>query len=509
MNKHGLAKIGQILGNISAGKFSDYSYKRRNFAPWQLSPKDKWIFNNVNIVDVDKGKFYNEKALLIDGTRFGKRLTKQEVETLSKKDELKSVIDGKEQFLIPGMSDLHCHVSLISEYKLKTSGLHYFDAQRMKNCEFALSRGCTTVRDSCGAYDMVHSLKDEIDNHRLLGPRIFPSYTVLTPPGGMWDVNGFVNKMAEMIFGGKIIDFPKNRDDIRRHIEEVVAWGAYSIKVYVEEKPLYGGKPDTLYNMFSDEDLDFIRNLADEYGKLFEVHSMFIKGSRKSIRAKANSIAHMTVDESYSTMDAELMHKNNVAIIPTLGVGSYLAMNCGSKGFPEHEEYIFFRELLDKYIKPNIEKATLPQLRESYLAFYEFIKAKIEDRKMPNVGQVYPDRCHGFGVCAPKSFENFRKSGTKVGVGTDGGTGVCFAGAIDIEFEAFLRYGYSPKEILRMATLGNMEILKKADELGSISEGKLADMLLIKVNPFEDVIAATSPTKVFKEGRCFIDNELS
>jgi imidazolonepropionase-like amidohydrolase len=356
---------------------------------------------------------------------------------------------------------------------------------------------------------MVHGLKEEIDNNRLLGPRIFPSYTVLTPPGGMWDVNGFVNKMAEMIFGGKIIDYPQNIDDIKRHIEEVSDWGAHSIKVYVEEKPLYGGKPDTVYNMFSDEDLDFISNLAEKYEKLFEVHSMFIKGSRKSIRAKANSIAHMTVDESYSIRDAELMQKNNVAIVPTMGVGSYLAMDCGSKGFPENNEYKFFREMLDKYVKPNIKNATIPQLRKSYLSFYEFIKAKIIDRKMPNVGRVYADRCHGFGVYAPESFRNFQKSGTKVGVGTDGGTGVCFAGAVDIEFEAYLRYGYSPKEILRMATLGNMEILKKSDELGSIGEGKLADMLLIKENPFQNIIAATLPGKVFKEGRCYVDNDIA
>ena len=158
------------------------------------------------------------------------------------------------------MSDLHCHLSLISEYEMAMKGLHYFDAQRMKNCEYALEKGCTTVRDSCGAYDMIHSLQEEIDNNRLLGPRVFPSYTVLTPPGGMWDVNPFVNKIAEIIFGGKIIDFPKNMEDIKRHIEEVVAWGVHSIKIFLEEKPLYGGKENTVYNMFTDEQVEYIRN---------------------------------------------------------------------------------------------------------------------------------------------------------------------------------------------------------------------------------------------------------
>jgi len=507
MKKHGLAKLGQFIGNISSGKVSDYKYDCQNFAEWDLPPESKWIFNNVNIINVDNGSIYKENAILIDGTKFGKRLNENDVETISKKPEIGRIIDGEEQFLIPGMSDLHCHLSLISEYKTRISGIHYFDAQRVKNCEYALSKGCTTVRDSGGAYDMVHGLKEKIDNNKLLGPRILPSYTVLTPPGGMWDVNAFINKMAEMIFGGKIIDFPKRLEDIKRHIEEVVSWGAHSIKLYLEEKPLYGGKEDTVYNMFTDEQVEYVRDLANEHGKIVESHAMFIRGARKAVHGKVDSIAHMTVDESYSIEDAEMMVHNNVAIIPTLGVGSYLAMDCGSKGFPNHPEYKFFRDMLTKYVKPNMEMATIPQLRQSYLGFYDFIQAEIEDRKMPSVGKVYPERCHGFGVCAPGSFENFRKAGAKVGVGTDGGTGTCFAGAFEIEFESFLRYGYSPKEIVRMVTLGNMEILKINDQLGSIIEGKLADMVLIRENPFENIMSMTSPIKVFKEGRCYINTD--
>ena len=257
--------------------------------------------------------------------------------------------------------------------------------------------------------------------------------------------------------------------------------------------------------MFTDEQVDYIRKFADEHGKIVESHAMFIYGARKAIRGKVNSIAHMTVDESYSVEDAEMMVQNNVAIIPTLGVGSYLAMDCGPKGFPDHSEYKFFRDMLKKYVKPNIEAATIPQLRKSYLGFYDFIQAEIEGRKMPGVGDVYPERCHGFGVYAPESFKNFRESGTKVGVGTDGGTGTCFGGAFEIEFESFLRYGYSPKEIVRMVTLGNMEILKTDDQLGSITEEKLADMVLIRENPYENIMSMASPIMVFKEGRCYIN----
>ena len=508
MKKQGLAKFGQIIGNLAAGKTSDYHYQRQAIAQWDLSPQSNWIYKNVNIVDVENSKIHKENAIQIIGNKFGKLLNPQDVELLLKSPEIEKVIDGKGKFLVPGMSDIHCHVSLVSEYGLKLSGIHYFDAQRMKNCEYALSKGCTTVRDSNGAYDMVNGLKEEIDNNRLLGPRILPSHTALTPPGGMWDINSVMNKMAEMIFGGKIINYPKNLKDIKRYIKEVVAMGSYSIKIFLEDKPIYGGKEDATYNMFTDEQVKYVRDLADEHGKLVESHALFIKGARKAIRGKVNSIAHMTLDESYSIEDAEMMVQNNVAIVPTMSLGSFLAMDCGPKGFPENEEYKFFREMLLKYVKANMEKTTLPQLSKSYFSFYDFIQTKIEGRKMPGFGFVYPERCHGFGVYAPKSFENFKKAGTKVGVGTDGGTGICFAGALEIEFESYLRYGYSTKEIVRMATLGNMEILKMDSQFGSIAENKYADMLLIDDNPFENIMSMTSPVKVFKAGQCLIDDEV-
>ena len=124
MKKHGIAKIGQLIGNISAGKISDYKYDRKKLAQWDLASDSKWIFYNVNIIDVDNGRIHKENALLIDGTRFGKRLDKQDLEVLSAKPEIKKIIDGKNNFLIPGMSDMHCHLSLISEYKLNTILMH-------------------------------------------------------------------------------------------------------------------------------------------------------------------------------------------------------------------------------------------------------------------------------------------------------------------------------------------------------------------------------------------------
>jgi imidazolonepropionase-like amidohydrolase len=49
------------------------------------------------------------------------------------------------------------------------------------------------------------------------------------------------------------------------------------------------------------------------------------------------------------------------------------------------------------------------------------------------------------------------------------------------------RYSYSPKEILRVATLANVEIMKSDDQLCRIIEGKLADMVRLQKYPLDNI----------------------
>ena len=116
------------------------------------------------------------------------------------------------------------------------------------------------------------------------------------------------------------------------------------------------------------------------------------------------------------------------------------------------------------------------------------------------IGPVWPERVHGFARHAHTSIERLRAAGVKVGVGTDGGTGITFCGHLDTEMEALHSYGYSNAEVLRMATLGNMEIVGHAEQLGSLESGKLADMVLLRDNPLDDLKAISTVLAVFKSG---------
>lgn len=505
MKKRGLAKLGETLGKISNGTIKTYRNKRKPVPEWNVSKNGSYMIKNIQIIDVKKGQFKKEDAILIRGKKIQKLMNSKEADQLESSHNIEWVMDGKKQYLIPGLSDIHAHLSLISEYDMKLSSIYFHDAQRELNCELALSKGCTFVRDSGGAYDMIHGLTEAINSNKLLGPKIFPSYEVMTPKGGMWDVNKFVNKMSEMIFGGRILNYPKTDEDIINHVNRMQQMGANSIKIYLEERPLYGGREDTIYKMFPDNQVRLVRNMTKGFQLPLESHAMFISGARKAIKGSVNSIAHLTVDEPYTLMDAIEMAKNHVGIVPTLSIGGFLSMNFGKAGYTTNKEVQFYRGLLHKYIAPLIKEGTVTGIRNCYENFFHFVDEEKAFRKMPSIGTVYPERVHGFAIHAPESFKNFLKAGVKIGMGTDGGTGLTFTGCLDVEFEGYQRYGMSPAEILRCATLTNMEILNLDYELGSIDEGKYADMVILEKNPLETIDAIQNVQKVFKDGRLYID----
>jgi hypothetical protein len=195
------------------------------------------------------------------------------------------------------------------------------------------------------------------------------------------------------------------------------------------------------------------------------------------------------------------MAKRGIDIVPTLSLGAYLAMNCGSHGYPDDPEVRFFSEQRQEHGRRHAQSVPVPELKENYARFFDWLDEPQPERSMPMIGTVWPERVHGFARNAPKSIETLRSAGVRIGVGTDGGNGITFCGHLETEMESLRRYGYSNAEVLRMATLGNMEIVGRAQELGSIDKGKLADMVLLKDNPLDQLSAISTVLQVFKDGR--------
>ena len=74
-----------------------------------------------------------------------------------------------------------------------------------------------------------------------------------------------------------------------------------------------------------------------------------------------------------------------------------------------------------------------------------------------------------------------------------------------MEVRAFQDIGLTPEEILTTMTRNSALYLGRENELGTIAEGKLADLLIVAGNPLEDLSALRKVVVVIKDGTVLVD----
>ena len=69
--------------------------------------------------------------------------------------------------------------------------------------------------------------------------------------------------------------------------------------------------------------------------------------------------------------------------------------------------------------------------------------------------------------------------------------------------------GIAPLDVIRIASLNAARFLGRAGDLGSIEEGKLADMVLLEADPLTDINNAKQVHLVIKSGKLIDRSKLS
>ncbi len=103
-------------------------------------------------------------------------------------------------------------------------------------------------------------------------------------------------------------------------------------------------------------------------------------------------------------------------------------------------------------------------------------------------------------IMTPVAQENLKKinaAGGVVALGTDQSLGP----TVHRELELLVGGGIPTSEAIRIATLNAAIFLGKAREVGSVEEGKLADLVLLDANPLEDINNTKQINTVIKNGK--------
>lgn len=399
------------------------------------------ILENANIIDATRDKA--EKGTLIISDGIIKDI--KQGACVSRMENATSInLDG--HYVIPGLIDAHVHVTAID---INLADAHFpfseVSIQAGIFLEQMLQRGFTTVRDAGGAD---FGIADAVNKGLIKGPRLFFSGKALSPTGGHGDFrtkNATFEPCGCCCPGSYLSRLADGVSGVRAAARDELRKGATQIKIMAS-----GGvasPTDKITDLqYSEEEIQAIVQETADHGTYVMAHAYSPKAIERCVRCGVRTIEHGNLLDHDTAM---IMKKAGVFLVPTLVIYKALSEIGGRLGFP----------------KDSLEK--LKAVREQGL---EAIK-----------------------IC--------RKAGVKIGFGTD----LLGQEAHNMQLEEFeiRKKVESSREILTSATLVNAELLNMSDKLGVIKKGALADLLVLKENPFEDVTSLKQENYqiIMKEGR--------
>lgn len=101
-----------------------------------------------------------------------------------------------------------------------------------------------------------------------------------------------------------------------------------------------------------------------------------------------------------------------------------------------------------------------------------------------------------------------RDAGVDLLAGTDIPLRAVPGAALHMELGLLQSAGLSPAEALRTATINPARYLGGRDTLGTVSAGRVADLVLLRDNPLADVAAVEAIEMVFQRGRAYSRDDL-
>ena len=345
---------------------------------------------------------------------------------------------------LPGLIDTHTHVLLqgditaadYDEQLLKQSP-EYRTILGTVNARRALEYGFTSIRD----LETEGAGYADADIKKAINNGIIlgPRMQVATRAldvTGAYPLQGYAPNVM-VPHGVQLVDGP---DSARQAVREQISHGADWIKVYSDRS--YRVREDGVLDDIPTFTLDELRAVVDEaHRERHKVasHAMALYGVHNSVEAGVDSIEHgnYIADEDLKTMASR-----GIYYVPTIFVGEYVAQGRAAEGAPVWVKMI--------------------QIHEG-------------------------------------TFRRAMKAGVKIAFGTDAG-GFDWKVNPAKEFSWMVKFGMTPAQAIRSATLTAAELMGMKDSLGTIESGKLADIVAVPGDPLANVSVMEKVDFVMKGG---------
>ncbi|MFC2952423.1 amidohydrolase family protein [Marinicaulis aureus] len=340
------------------------------------------------------------------------------------------VIDAGGRFALPGLIDCHAHPFLADTNlaRLNEVPLTLMTARAGNILRNMLMRGFTTIRDAAGGD---WGIKQAVEEDEVIGPRMFIAGRALSQTGGHGDSRRKTEdshpcRCADALaITGVIAD---GLDEVRKAVREELRLGADQIKIFVSGGVSSPHDPLEC-DQYSPEEIRVIVEEATRRNTYVMAHAYGASAIKIALEQGVRTIEHGNlIDEEAAALAAQ----KGAYVVPTLVTYTVLE--------EEGRKHGWSSAMLDK----------LAVVKEAGLASVDICK----------------------------------KAGVKLGLGTD-----LLGDSFDHQSREFLIRAEieTPREVLHSATRINAEILNRTGQLGEISAGAIADILLLERNPFDDL----------------------
>jgi imidazolonepropionase-like amidohydrolase len=367
------------------------------------------------------------------------------------------VIDASEETVIPGLIDSHVHLhgdipspyvlwhlhgKLGANTMLGLASSAWIGIVNACNGREWLERGFTTVRDLGFSLEASVALKKAQEMRLLTSTRIVS--------GGY--VFGTGSHLCSVFPPSMILQRPEmgvadGVDEIRKRVRQLCFLEADVIKTCSASGASTG---DFKWRNYTLEEMTALCDESQAWGRIVACHSHAAHGISKIVHAGATANATVTVEHGTFLKDCDLetirlMKEKRVNWITTVGESQ-------RSGRAES-----VRKMTEQH-RQNTILADCAREDSFRLALKEGIKITFGTDSYPD---PFPERSYpGKGEKIPTHR---------------------------LEFETYVKWGMKPLDAIKAATLSSAEACGISTKTGSIENGKLADILVVRGNPLNDI----------------------
>lgn len=413
---------------------------------------------HVTVIDTAGGPLKPDMTVVIQGNRIVEVAKTNEVRV----PKNAKTVNATGKFLIPGLWDMH---------------VHWYEQNYL---QLFIANGVTGTRQMYGV-PMFQQWRKQIEVGELLGPHILIPSPIVDGPKPVWP--------------GSIV--VANASEGRQAVIRVKQAGADFVKVYSR-------LPRDAYFAIADE--------SKKQGVPFEGHVPDSVTLEEASDAGQKTVEHLTgVLAACSTHEEELLKSAQEATA---------AINSGQSSTPRFSgpEFRARETLALETYSPQKADAVFGQLRKNHtwqcptltvlrsMAYSEdpsyssdprlkYIPRDIVSSWNPKADQFLKNKTDEDWAISRKLFSKdlelvgaMERAGVDILAGTDTLNPYCLPGfSLHDELGLLVQAGLTPQQALQAATLNPARFMGRENDLGTVSAGKIADLVLLDASPIEDI----------------------